>query len=901
MALKPGDSFGRYLIEGLLGEGGMGQVFRAFDPLLERRVAIKLLRESTTHSSGDPSEGSAQILREARAAAQLHHPNATTIFDVGEVDGIPYLTMELIAGRSLHAIVGDGSITIETRVNWLTDVARALTAAHERGIVHRDVKLENIMIRNDGVVKVLDFGIARRDRTEVNPMASTVPNAPTLASTLGGIAGTPLYMSPEQLRGQTVDARTDQFSWGVVAYTLLTDRSPWGEPSNMVQLVTAILHGLPHPPSARKAGIPEALDAVVLRSLAQTPEDRFPTMADLVRALVASSSAVPTDSARGSSRTPPSQTALPPVNTGSGTHTTSPTPTSPSRTITNLRRFSKAFATGIVGVAIIVATILVKDRQQQLDATSGSASAAPSPTTITALPPPASTSAKALAAHAEGMQGIRDANFDVALLAFQRCVREDPGLAAGWMRVAMAGYGQLPLSEVREAFQEAMERRSSLSDRDRVFLDTFDPFISREPADLAEAERRLTLAVERWPLDAELVEALAYVQLKRGNFGEVLTTADRAIAIDPDFADPWSLKGHALARLGRFPEAIVALEQCVERFPAASDCLKIQVDILNAQGSCPRMGAVARIWLAKQPSSASALGAVAASLVAAGKPRETVMTVLQQKWARTEVPKRPAVELADRLPLDVLAGDFVTAEKEARKLDETVATDANEAAHLTPAIFLAQILVETGKTREAGHFASAFLLRREAWIADAGSDVALDPTPVMLRVQSRAGLMSPQDFAAQRAAFLERWRPSLPGFLRGSLWLAGYARSAETSAQAQEALAAMPEYAPIPPFVPYMLADAELGRVHLLTGDRQRATAELRQATKSCGAYEDPFGHTRAFDYLGSALEASGDTAGACEAFSVVLKRWGQPGTRSVTADHARDRVRALHCAEALR
>lgn len=177
MPLTAGDPFGRYVIEAVLGEGGMGRVYRALDTRLERKVALKILRPPTeTHegagvSSGDVSDGPSRLLREARAAAALDHPNAVSVFDVGEVDGIPYIAMELIEGRSLRTCMGDATVPMERRVRWLIEIAQALAAAHGRGLVHRDVKPENVMVRNDDVVKVLDFGIARRVRLEVDVAA----------------------------------------------------------------------------------------------------------------------------------------------------------------------------------------------------------------------------------------------------------------------------------------------------------------------------------------------------------------------------------------------------------------------------------------------------------------------------------------------------------------------------------------------------------------------------------------------------------------------------------------------------------------------------------------------------------------------------------------------------------
>src|SRR3954464_7281608 len=145
--LKPGDTFERYTIEALIGQGGMGCVYRAYDPRLGRRVALKVISE------GSAPAADARLVREARTAAAFDHPNAVAIFDVGELDGAPYIVMELVAGRTLREAVGDASVPVATRAGWLGDVARALAAAHRRGLVHRDIKPENVMVRDDGVVK----------------------------------------------------------------------------------------------------------------------------------------------------------------------------------------------------------------------------------------------------------------------------------------------------------------------------------------------------------------------------------------------------------------------------------------------------------------------------------------------------------------------------------------------------------------------------------------------------------------------------------------------------------------------------------------------------------------------------------------------------------------------------
>ncbi|WP_437728591.1 protein kinase domain-containing protein [Sorangium sp. So ce861] len=279
--LKPGDSFDRYTIEAAIGQGGMGCVYRAHDARLGRRVAVKVIAGGAMdHDAG------ARLLREARAAAALDHPNAVSIFDVGELDGTPFIVMELVAGRTLRSAIG-GAEPVSTRVGWLADVARALAAAHRRGLVHRDIKPENVMVRDDGVIKVLDFGIARRTAGDADPTASTAaPALPTLTA-LGVKLGTPVYMAPEQIRGAELDGRADQFAWGVLAFELLTGRLPWRGAGDMLAVVASILTDDADRAPLDAAAVPPAVSAVVLRALSKRPEDRFASMDDLVRALEA--------------------------------------------------------------------------------------------------------------------------------------------------------------------------------------------------------------------------------------------------------------------------------------------------------------------------------------------------------------------------------------------------------------------------------------------------------------------------------------------------------------------------------------------------------------------------------------------------------------------------------------
>ena len=282
--LKPGDSFDRYTLEEILGEGGMGVVYRALDEKLGRRVALKVVRPVGSAELSD--ENTRRLLREARSAAALDHPGAVAIYDVGEVAGAPFIAMELVAGRTLRAQMSDApKPSIEQRLRWLVEIARALEAAHRKGLVHLDIKPENVMVRaDDGAIKVLDFGIARRMDTEVDPAGPTEAR-PVTVTREGVSVGTPLYMAPEQLKGSPLDGRADQFAWAVVAHELFAGRVPWQADGDVLRLAASILTDAPPPLAPLCPELPQGLEAVLGRALAKAPADRFATMSELLDAI----------------------------------------------------------------------------------------------------------------------------------------------------------------------------------------------------------------------------------------------------------------------------------------------------------------------------------------------------------------------------------------------------------------------------------------------------------------------------------------------------------------------------------------------------------------------------------------------------------------------------------------
>ncbi len=282
--LRVGDTVGRYVIEGVLGEGGMGRVYKALDPSLGRHVALKVLI-ANGGSEADRAEAAARMMREARSAAAFMHPNVVAIHDVGVFEGAPFIAMELVSGSTLRAFAASGAVPNDQKLRWLIDVARGLEAAHRAGLVHRDIKPENVMVTTDGVVKVLDFGIARRAEGD-----SVDASNPTQAANLGPVTaeglviGTPQYMAPEQLRATPLDGRCDQYAWGVMAYELFAGALPWRGKTG-VHLLTAVLDGAVAPLREVVPSIDPRISDVVARAMASDRQARFPSMAEACDAL----------------------------------------------------------------------------------------------------------------------------------------------------------------------------------------------------------------------------------------------------------------------------------------------------------------------------------------------------------------------------------------------------------------------------------------------------------------------------------------------------------------------------------------------------------------------------------------------------------------------------------------
>jgi eukaryotic-like serine/threonine-protein kinase len=298
--VETGTTLKHYRILSLLGEGGMGAVYRAEDTRLGREVALKVLRPDLTASA----ERLARFEREARAASAVSHPGVATLFDIHHDGETIFLVMEYVEGKTLRQLLLGGRLPLPQVIDCLAQVSEALSAAHRKGIVHRDLKPENVMAADSGFYKILDFGLARmalREDSGAGPMAQLTQML-TLSRNLsseGQVSGTLAYMSPEQIQGEAVDARSDIFSLGIVLYELATGVSPF-RGKNLLATFHAIVHEQPPSIASLRPDAPPELDRIAARCLAKDPRERYQTAADLALDL----RALKRDSDSGSWRQP---------------------------------------------------------------------------------------------------------------------------------------------------------------------------------------------------------------------------------------------------------------------------------------------------------------------------------------------------------------------------------------------------------------------------------------------------------------------------------------------------------------------------------------------------------------------------------------------------------------------
>ncbi len=560
-----GRTLRQYLITGRLGQGGMGEVWLARDTTLERDVALKVLPAGDT----DAVLRKERFFREARAASALNHPNIITIYEINSDQGIDFIAMEYVEGRTLGGLLQQGTMAIDLVQRYATQIAEAVGRAHRAGIVHRDLKPGNIMVTNDGLVKVLDFGLAKvshpSDASAATNMATQM--ALTRAGTTVGTLG---YMSPEQAIGDNVDARSDVFSFGVILYEMLSGRLPFAG-----KTLSEVLHQLhfsePPPLEALRPDTPPALRALAARALEKKPESRFPNMTEVAIVLAGGTAASAATVAISSP----------------------PAPIAPAG---RSRRW--------LAIAALVTATIAGGAVAWRSRAAGNAGSATSSTEVANEPVGAvelTRSAGALLARSD-----RDGNADRAITQLERVLTEDPTSALAhahlasaylrkqqtnpdpqWMKLArenaqraIALNSDLAAGHVAMGFVllEAAERPEAANAfRRAADLDPVNPFphlglalnfaaqnLDRE----AEASflRAIQLGSQEWRPQGEF----AQFHFRRARYAEAVTHWEAALKLTPDNAVVMRNLGGAYFLTGRPDEAASILQRALEIRPAAA-------------------------------------------------------------------------------------------------------------------------------------------------------------------------------------------------------------------------------------------------------------------------------------------------------------------------------------------
>ena len=569
-AFEPGKQIENYRIVRHLGSGGMGEVYLAEDVRLKRNVALKLL---PPHFTVNPDRVR-RFEREARAASALNHPNIVTIYEIGKSNTTHFIATEFVDGKTLRQLIQEKPFTLNETLNVSMQIADALSGAHAAGIVHRDIKPENIMIRRDGYVKILDFGLAKL--TEQQAIDSDLETPTLLQSNPGLVMGTVQYMSPEQARAKNVGIGTDIWSLGIVIYELLAGHVPFtGEtPSHM--MVSLMEDKLPS--LKDRASVPEELDRFVIKALHKNQQERYRSAGELARDLKNLKQRLQRDSALNKwLRTIPSQKdGLPlfaaPLTAVSGAHKvplenraaeTTPFESHPTSSAEYVVREIKTHRTLALAAMVIIVTGAIgltylykkRNRTFQINSTGVSASANPTPKRGT-------TNEEAYRYYVQGRNLINQRNpAEVKRAAenFQEAIRLDPNFAQAYAGLALAlSGGDAP--KAKAAVQKALELDNNLADAyaARGFVSgSYD-------WDFTSAEKDVRRALELEPENAWAHWVHSMILADTGRFDEAVKAIETAQALVPGTAVYERDRGRILYYARRYDEAILQLKRAIE-------------------------------------------------------------------------------------------------------------------------------------------------------------------------------------------------------------------------------------------------------------------------------------------------------------------------------------------------
>ncbi|WP_437728328.1 protein kinase domain-containing protein [Sorangium sp. So ce861] len=870
-SFRPGDIVaGHYRLERLLGEGGMGVVWAASHARTGARVALKFVK-------GVSGAVHLRLLREARIAHELDHPNVVAVHDVALEDGAPVMVMELLSGESLADRLSRGPrMCLPEVASIFMQVVSAVGAAHARGVIHRDLKPENIFLVDGSSqrVKVLDFGIAKLT-------AASGHDARTPGLTESGTRlGTPCYMSPEQVFGDPVDHRTDIWSLGLLLYECLSGDLPT-RADNAGQVFKIIVTGGIPPLESAAPGVPPELASLV-RSMLSVARDARPSDLCEVHAALAALAQQAAAPSSGAPASPAPVPSGPPVKAPAGeavegdeVDPMAPTqrpnaPPPPAEPRSTGRRTAVRAAAWAIGLAVALAGLVAVALAWR-----------EGPAPVEERPPPRASNPRALSRYAAALEAVGDANEGEAAERLRQAIALDDALAAAHLRLAIYAPDR---AEARRHYARAEALRDGLDPRERALLHAMEPLLGGDPGDAALCAARLSALAAQRPGDAEVLALLARHAL-RWNIHASVEAAARATTSEPQRAQGWAALARSLRHLGSFQDAAAAVDQCLAISPQAASCYEVRSEIHSALGSCGEVEHDLQLMLWMTGTRGQVIQRkLASSSYAQGRSADAVMVPLRQGWVSLPDSERRYVALIDEASVRALTGDFAEAEVLLRSA--RLRMSAESRAHADVARALVDIYLETDREIEAARIAETCL---DNYVACASGSADL------LRVMLHAGFIS-------WAAFQERRADHLPpsgvpaGAERGlSALVRAHARWIEGFEEAAEAVPALPVSALMSDLVDHDV-HADLGAVYHLAGMPGHAIPALHKAVMTCDMLDWPVTYVRSFWFLGQALEQTGDTPGACQAYASVIERWGGASPPSQTAARARERSRALGC-----
>jgi serine/threonine protein kinase len=871
-----GKTLGHFRIVARLGEGGMGVVYRAIDERLRRPVALKVLPDEAMRDEGRRR----RFMREARSAAAVVHSNVAAVHEVDESGGHVYIAMELVEGTSLRQELARTRLAIPETVRIAKGIARALAKAHEKGIVHRDLKPDNVMLNEDREVKVLDFGLAKLlDVDEAKGLWGLGEGFDETAShdTAGRLMGTPAYMSPEQATGKTIDAHSDVFSFGVILYEMLTGQRPFGGTSAMETLVAVARDEAP--PAASIVPLPAAIELILLTCMQKKPELRYASGRELAAAIDAFDAAQHSGSDLGSLPT------LLAANLPSIEVITNASAKQGRVASSKATRTGVLVALAALAIAATASLAWHRGKDHAGDVGTSTPSAAPAP----------KSDAATIFAQAEREE--REGRHDLACADHQRASDADPSFARAAVRAAVCN-AEDPRTG-RADFRRAWAARATLAPNELAYLDAYEPIFQRDPEDTTESLARMQVAAKKFPDDPRIHFAVSLAQYALGTFQDHLAEIELSLRLDPNQPHVLEILSDQADYSGDFARGQAAIDQCLQLIPGEVGCLEEEAWVDGEMGRCAAMETDARRMLAVDPTFEDGTQLLANALDAEGSAITSVRELLRRKRASQPAEARAAAERHDEIQIDLLTGDFATAEKLARAWNDDVKGSTVASEHGDVARLLVMIEEETGRPSDAAVDAASYLDGRDGWEPNARFEdwaMSKEPTPLMLATRLHAGAMTQAAYDHELARTVARWQARVVPHLRNFIWNYAYAVPAETADEARLALEKRAPYEPLPPYTPLTLVGADLGRTYFLAGRIDDAVATLERATKNCFPVDHPLENTRAQYFLGLAREAKSDAAGACAAYGVVRDRWGHAKPRSVTAQKAMARMAALGC-----